>query len=166
MEALLDYLDEIEELLDQSKSAPFSNKIYVEKGKIMEIIGDIRLSLPKDIQTAQRIISDQQRLLDDATDRAQMMIDDAEEEVQRMISSHEIFRRASERAEEVILDAEREQRDRRLNAIDFADGLLGEAEQRLKEHISEFDRINTSILNYYHQLSDTIYDSRQQLKGL
>ena len=165
MEALLDYLDEIEELLDQSKSVPFSNKISVEKGKIMEIIGDIRLSLPKDIQTAQRIISDQQRLLDDARDRAQMMIDDAEEEVQRMISSHEIFRRASERAEEIILDAEREQRDRRLNALDFADGLLGEAERRLKEHISEFDRINTTILGYYHQLSDTIYDNRQQLKG-
>ena len=166
MEAILDYLEEIEDVLNESKTVPFSNKVSVDKGKIMDIIADIRLVMPKDIQTAQRVLNDQQRILDDARDRAQMMIDDAEEEVQRMISSHEIFRRASERADEIIMEAEREQRDRRLNAVDFAEGLLGEAELRLKEHISEFDRINATIISYYHELSDTIYESRQQLKGL
>ena len=163
--SLFDYLNEMEDILEKSKTAAFSNKISVDKSQILEIIRDMRLSLPKEIQTAQRIMTDQEKILDQAHSRAQMIIDDAEEEVQRMISEHEVFRRAADEADKIVLDAERIERDLKLNALDFADDLLVGAERRLKEHIEEFERINTAVLSYYNDLSDTIYERRQQLKG-
>jgi len=55
MDALLFYLAEMEEILEASKkSMLFSDKVAVDKNRLLEIIGELRLNLPEDIRMAQR----------------------------------------------------------------------------------------------------------------
>jgi vacuolar-type H+-ATPase subunit H len=76
----------MEEILETSKkSMLFSDKVSVDKNKLMEIITELRLNLPDDIRMAQRLLGDHDRVIDDAQNKAKIIIDDAEVEAKKMV---------------------------------------------------------------------------------
>jgi len=165
MDALLDYLDEIEEVLETSKSLPFTNKISVEKDRVVDILSEIRLNLPEDIRSAQRILGDHDRIVNDAHNKAQDILQAAEAEAKIRANNHEIFRRASDQATEAIEAAKKDARDLRLNAMDYADEMLEKAETQLKEYMTNLESQHKRIMSYYTEMIDVIYTNRQQLRG-
>ena len=165
MDALLDYLDEIEEVLEGSKSLPFTNKISVEKERIIDILSEIRLNLPDDIRSAQRILGDHDRIVNDAQGKAEDILEAAEGEAKIRTNNHEIFRRASDAATEVIENAKKDARDLRLNAMDYADEMLEKAEGQLKEYMTNLESQHKRVMSYYTEMIDIIYQNRQQLRG-
>ena len=130
MDALLDYLDDIEELLEKSKGFPLTGKISVDKEKLLDIVNEIRLSLPDDMRIAQRILADHDKILEDAKHRANNHLDEAKIEAKSMTNNHEIFRRASEQAADHMEETKRSAREIRLNAMDYADEILEKAETK------------------------------------
>ena len=165
MDALLDYLDDIEEVLETSKKIPFGNRISVEKERILDIINDIRLNLPDDIRNAQKILGDYDRIVAEAQRKAQDILDAADSEAKLRTTNHEIFRRASDQAAEIMDQAKKEARDLKMNANDYADEQLGEIEAQLKELMSNMDAQNRKVLEYYGNMIDVIFENRQQLRG-
>jgi len=165
MDALLDYLDDIEEVLDTSKSLPFTNKISVEKDRILEILSEIRLNLPDDIRSAQRILGDHDRIVADAQRKAQDIIDAAENEAKMRTNNHEIFRRASDQASETIEGARKDAQNLRLNANEYADEQLADAEGQLREYMNNMEQQHKRIMEYFAKMIDIIYENRQQLRG-
>ena len=165
MDALHDYLDEIEEVLDTSKSLPFTNKVSVEKNRIMEIIQDIRLNLPDDFRQAKRILGDHDRIIEDAQHKAQDILDAAENEAKIRTNNHEIFRRATDQAADIIETARQQAKDLRSTATEYADEILEKAEQQLKEYMTNIDQQHKKVMDYYHDMIDVIYENRQQLRG-
>ena len=63
---VLDLLEEIEEICDTSAGVPLMNKIMVDKAELVEIVGDIRKAMPDEIQQAQFIKDERERILNDA----------------------------------------------------------------------------------------------------
>ena len=165
MDALLDYLDDIEEVLETSKKIPFGNRISVEKERILDIINDIRLNLPDDIRHAQRILGDHDRIVAEAQRKAQDILDAAESEAKLRASNHEIFRRASDQAAEIMDQAKMESRELKMNAVDYADERMGEVEAQLKELMTSMDAQNRKVLEFYSEMIDVIFENRQQLRG-
>jgi len=165
MDALLDYLDDIEEVLDSSKSLPFTNRISVEKERITEIISEIRLNLPDDIRAAQRILTDQERILAEAEHKANDHIEIAENEAKIRVNNHEIFRRASEQATDMMEGAKKEARELRMNAMGYADEMLEKAEIQLRDYMANLETQHKNAMSYYTELLDVIYANRQQLRG-
>ena len=60
---VLELLDEIEEIVDTSSGFPLTGKILVDAEELMEIVREIRLELPDEIQQAQWIKEERQRIL-------------------------------------------------------------------------------------------------------
>ncbi|MCL2049063.1 MAG: hypothetical protein FWG87_10085 [Defluviitaleaceae bacterium] len=165
MDALLDYLDDIEEVLEASKSLPFTNKISVEKDRIMDILNEIRLNLPDDIRSAQRILGDHDRIVAEGERKAAGLVEAAEAEARTRTNNHEIFRRASEQASETLEEAKKDARDLRLNAMDYADTLLKDTEAQLREYIAAAEQQHKNALEFFNKLIDIIYENREQLRG-
>jgi len=165
MDALLDYLDDIEEVLETSKSLPFTNKISVEKERVLDILNEIRLNLPDDIRAAQRILGDHDRIVAEAERKSQSIIESAENEAKIRTNNHEIFRRASDQASETVEEAKKNARDLRLNAMDYADSMLKDAEDQVKDYMANLEMQHKKVMDYFNQLIDVIYENRQQLRG-
>ncbi|MCL1843991.1 MAG: hypothetical protein FWF79_09275 [Defluviitaleaceae bacterium] len=165
MDALLDYLDDIEEVLETSKSLPFTNKISVEKERVLDILNEIRLNLPDDIRSAQRILGDHDRIVAEAERKSQGILEAAENEAKIRTNNHEIFRRASDQASETVENAKKDARDLRLNAMDYADSMLKDAEEQVKEYMGNIEQQHKKVMDYFNQLIDVIYENRQQLRG-
>ena len=165
MDSLLDYLDQIEDILDASKSVPFSNKISVEKERIYDVMNDIRLNLPTEIRQAQRIIEDHDKILADARHKSAAILKEAEEEAKILTNEHEIFRRANEQATDIIEESKKNARDLRLNAMDYADEILEKTENMVKEAMENIEEQFKIVNNYLAQTADVLYENRQQLRG-
>ena len=165
MESLLDYLDAIEDLLDGSKSVPFSNKISVEKERIFDIISEIRLNLPLEIRQAQRVIEDHDKIINDARNKAANIKQDADNEAKTLTNNHEIFRRAAEQASDVIEETKKSARDMRLNAMDYADEILEKTESMIRESMDNMEQQYKILLEYFGKTVDVLYENRQQLRG-
>ena len=165
MDSLLDYLDQIEDILDASKSVPFSNKVSVEKERIYEVMNEIRLNLPAEIRHAQRIIEDHDKIISDARAKATGVLKEAEEEAKLLTNEHEIFRRANEQAADVIEESKKSARDLRLNAMDYADEILEKTEDMIKETMDNIDEQFRMVNSYLSQTVDVLYENRQSLRG-
>ena len=165
MDSLLDYLDQIEDILDASKSVPFSNKVSVEKERIYEVMNEIRLNLPAEIRHAQRIIEDHDKIISDARAKGAVVIKEAEEEAKLLTNEHEIFRRANEQATDAIEESKKNARELRLNAMDYADEVLEKTENMIKETMDNIDEQFRMVNSYLAQTVDVLYENRQSLRG-
>jgi len=165
MDALLDYLDDIEEVLEKSKGFSLTGKVSVDKDKVLEIINEIRLSLPEDIRFAQRIVGDHDKILEDAKHRANNILDDARMEAKTMTNNSEIVKKATEQATELIEDTKRSAREMRLNSMDYADEILEKAENQIRQTMDNLEQQHRRIMEYYEGIIDIIYENRQQLRG-
>jgi len=164
-ESLMDYLDELEELVDNSKSVPFSNKVGIEKEKIFDIVRDIRLNLPAELRQAQRILDERDKIINEAKIKAASMVDEAEAAAQFMVSTSEIYKAAEEQSDELLEQTRQNARDMRLNAMDYADELLSKTESMIREALYNMDQQHQMMDNYFSETIDILYSNRQELRG-
>ena len=59
-------LETLEDILERSKSIPFSGKGIVDKEELLEIIKEIRLKLPDELKQAKWIKEERQRIIEEA----------------------------------------------------------------------------------------------------
>jgi F0F1-type ATP synthase membrane subunit b/b' len=166
MDALLFHLAEMEEVLEGSKkSLFFSDKVAVDRNKLMEIITELRLNLPEDIRMAQRLLGDHEKVLEDAQVKANIIIEDAEVEAKKRIRDDEITRRAQTEAEDIVDAAKKDARDMRMSSMEYADEILEKAESKLREMMTHLDKQHKTVMDYFNQTVDVLYENRQQLRG-
>lgn len=86
-------LETLEEILEQSKKLPFTDKAVVDKEAILEVIKEIRLKLPDELKQAKWIKEERQRILTEAQKEANDIVKEAETRIISMIDEHEITKK-------------------------------------------------------------------------
>ena len=72
-------LDEIEAILEEGKSIPFSSNLLVDASAIKTAIEDIRLNMPDELMQARKIASERKEILASAQENADKIIEKAKE---------------------------------------------------------------------------------------
>lgn len=132
---VLKLIDELEDIIDAGTSVPFSGKVMVDKIELLEIIKDIRIRLPDEIKQASWIKEERQRILAEAQKDADTMIEEAQYKLEELIDQEEVTKKARERGEQIIARAQTNAKEIRLGSVDYADNLLLEQQEKLKELI-------------------------------
>ena len=117
-------LETLEDILENSKNLPFSNKGIVDKEEILEIIKEIRLKLPDELKQAKWVKEERQRILVEAQKEADDIVKEAENRIISMIDEHEITRKAYEQKAEIIETANEMSREISKGTKDYADNIL------------------------------------------
>ncbi|GHU51589.1 hypothetical protein AGMMS49975_05570 [Clostridia bacterium] len=165
MESIIDYLDEIDELLETSKVAPFSNKIAVDKGELRDLIEEIRLNLPAEIEHAKRLVNDHERVMDDARHKASDIKRNAEADADRLSDEHEITRRAEEKARAIETAARNNAKMMRQSALEYADEILTKVEESVREAMSLMNRTSGQINEMFDDNLGIISQNRAELRA-
>ena len=126
-------LENLEDILDKSKNVPFSSKTMVDKEEVMEIISEIRLKLPEELNQAKWIKEERQRILVEAQKEADDIVKEAENRIISMIDEHEITKKAYEKKAEIIETANEMSREISKGTKDYADNVLNGIEVALQE---------------------------------
>ena len=125
-------LETLEEMLEGSKSIPFSNKGIVDKEEMLEIIKEIRLKLPEELKQAKWVKEERQRILVEAQKEADGIVKEAVNRIISMIDEHEITRKAYEQKAEIIETANEMSREISKGTKDYADSILQNIETALQ----------------------------------
>ena len=162
-------IDELDEYIDSCKFQPFSNtKIIANKEELDEIIVELRMRVPDEIKKYQKIVAQQDAILEDARSQAQNMINDAQSQIDVLVSDHEVMQRAYQRANEVV-DEARGQADSiidaavqdanniREGAMQYADSLLANIQAIITGSVGDsrqrFDEMFGALQSVYDECS-------------
>lgn len=159
-------LDTLEDIVENAKAIPLTQKVSVSKDELFEIIGEIRLNLPGEIKQAQRIVHGSEKIIDEANSKADSIIRDAEARAERMTLAHEITKRANEEAEAIMLQARNKADSLRVGAIEYADQMLANTETQIKNVLDNFTKRANNVQDFLSQEADAIYGERQELRLL
>lgn len=158
MANLNELIDEIEDIMDNASSVPFSRKVSVDPDEIFEIVRDMRDSLPTEIKNAQWINEEKDRILSEAENEAKSKIDNANNEIsnfkeqaksqyQRMISEHEITAKAKQEAQRILEDANQQANSIKQQSYQYVDQLFSKSSENFNQLAQSLEKNRKHILN-------------------
>ena len=121
---VLELLEEIEEIVDTAAGFPLTGKIMVDSQELLEIVREIRAELPDEIQQAQWIKNERERIISEAKTQYEKVIDDAQQQAETLVETNDIMTRSKMRAEELIRVTEETARDLKVGTYDYLDSIL------------------------------------------
>ena len=139
-------LETLEDIMERSRSLPFTDKGIVDKEEVLEIIKEVRLKLPDELKQAKWVKEERARILEEAQK-------EAENRIIAMIDEHEITRKAYEQKAEIIETANEMSREISKGTKDYADSILANLESAIN---------NVSVT--LNEAIKTIEQNRKELK--
>ena len=123
----------LENLITHSRRVPLVNQIMVKEADILNIIDQMRSSIPDELKQARAIIHDKERILAQAQADANKILAQAHEKAEETVHGEGLLRLADEKAEQIKVEA---------------DAYVAETLRALRDHLTSIEMdIDRSILS-------------------
>lgn len=133
---ILHLIDRLETLVTEGFHIPFTSNVIVHEDELLDIIDQMRVSIPEEVKLAKRTEAERERLLLQAQEEANRLVEMAREKAKSMTDEHELIAFAKERAEEIELEAHRQAQDIVAEADEYIVDQLGELEEQLMKTLT------------------------------
>lgn len=127
-------MDSIEKLntaiaiVEEARGVPLSASCVVHRGEMLEILEGARDLLPADLEGAESILADRDRIVEEGRISAESMIASAREDVARMVEQTSIVQSARDEAQRILHEAREIAEDERREVEAYIDGRLATLE--------------------------------------
>jgi phenylalanyl-tRNA synthetase alpha subunit len=128
---ILHLVDRLEDLIDEGRHIPLSKYTMIDEERALEIIDQMRISIPEEIEKSSRIIQQRDRMMAQANEEAARMVDLARERGDTLTSRESIAQAAQNRAANIIELARQEAEGMEVDADNYVMDVLGELESHL-----------------------------------
>ena len=125
-------LDSLYTMVTDAWGVPLGNdKCIIEREKAIEIINEIKSSLPSSIAEAKRLVAARDEFIGNAKREAEALRKSAEDKASTMVSEQEVVRVAKARSAEMIASAEAKSKELRRVASEYVDDMMRQAEESM-----------------------------------
>lgn len=138
-------LEELENVIMNAGDVPFTNKKMIDGDEVARLIDAINQSLPNELDSARRIVSDKERILLEAEKKADDTIAQAKDYIARITEESELVKQAQERANEVVSSANKSAEELRTGSVTYATDVLKYLETNI-ENVLEYLKKNRESL--------------------
>lgn len=164
MESVNDLLDLIEEEIENSKIARFNgNKKAVDANMLLSLVADVRSTLPNELAKARKIISEHDKIIEDARYRAEEMLERATKDAEDLVSEHPIYMSAQEEAEILLNKTHEVTTEWSQKTVEYVDCMFEEANDTVLELADIVDKYQIELRAYFEKLANEIYEQREKL---
>lgn len=126
------------DMVSDAWSLPFgAEKCLVEREKVLDLIDEIRVNLPKDLEQARAIVENRNEILAQAKREAESIKSTAEERARHMVAEDEIVVSSRQKANELMSLAESKSKELRRAANDYAEDTLRRLESVIEQALNE-----------------------------
>jgi len=137
---LLNSLNELEELIENSGKVPFTRKVMVEEDRLLDLLDRIRTTMPEEVRQAKWIIQEREKVLQDSQKEAMRIVEDAQKQIEKRADDSEIVRQAKVNAEEILGKAESVAMEIREGAKGYADDILVNLQENLGKILEQLEQ--------------------------
>ncbi len=148
---ILHLVDRLEELFNESKPIWFTHSVIVDEDRMLDLIDQMRVSIPEEIKKSQQIIAQRDRILAQTQEESNRTINIAREKADSLLDRDPVVQAAQARAEQIIAQARAE-----------ADITRREADEYVLETLSSVGQELERLLNQVRNGVRTLQAERQQ----
>ncbi len=129
-------VDRLEDLIDEGRHMPFSKFTMIDEERALEIIDQMRISIPEEIEKAARILQQKERVLAQANEEAARILQQARDKGEALLDQEVSVQQAHTRAQ-MILEQARQEAERITKEADaYVIDVLRGLEQKLQQNIN------------------------------
>ena len=137
--ALEELINNIQEMVQEAWTLPLSSdKCVIERERMLDLIDELRSTLPADIKMAAEIVQQKNQMMSDGRRELDTMRKRLEEEARKMLNKTEIMQEARKRAKEIIGNAEIQARELRRAAGERTEEALALSAEEVKKARAKF----------------------------
>jgi hypothetical protein len=129
-------VDRLEDLIDEGRHMPFSKFTMIDEERALEIIDQMRISIPEEIEKSARVLQQRDRVLAQANEEAARILQQARQKGEEMIDQEVSVQSAQNRAANVIEQARQHAAQITAEADNYVMQVLGKLEQQLLKNIN------------------------------
>jgi vacuolar-type H+-ATPase subunit H len=148
---ILHLVDRLESLITSSRMVPFSVYRLVDEDRALELIDQMRISIPEEVKQAKRVHQERDRIIAQAHEEAGRLVELARDEAEALVQRDVITATAERRAQTVIERAQRE-----------ALGLKAESDEYVVQALSELEASLMRTLTVVRNGLEKIEREKQQ----
>ena len=123
---ILHLIDRLEELFNNSRPIPLTHNVIVDEDKFLDIIDQMRISVPEEVKKAQQVFSQKDRVMAQAQEEANRTLQLARERADALVEKEVLVTDAQRRAGQIIDQARVEAENIKTGADQYVmDALMG-----------------------------------------
>ena len=134
---ILHLVDRLEELFNDSRPIPLTHNVIVDEDRMLEIIDQMRISIPDEVKKSELIIAQRDRVLAQAQEEANRTIKLAKDKGEDIVARDAIVEAAQARAEQIIAQARAEAETIHMDADDYIIDTLASLEAELTRLLNQ-----------------------------
>ena len=139
----------------------------VDANELLQIVSDIKDALPDDIQQAQWIKNERDRILGEAKSEYETIIRNAEQQAEDMIETSDILAKAREKAEDTRRTTEDSVRQLKLSTYDYVDRILFDFQGKMDDLSNTyFNDMFKSLEETFNSINATLASNRDEIKEM
>lgn len=129
---ILHLVDRLEELFNKSRPLPFTHNVIVDEDRMLDIIDQMRISIPEEVKKAQQVFAQKDRLLAQAQEEAGRKLSIAQDKADQLVEKDLVVADAQKRANTIIEQARIEADNIRAGADQYAMDKLIDLERSIQ----------------------------------
>ena len=133
---ILHLVDRLEELFNESRPIPLTRSVIVDEDRFLELIDQMRISIPEEVKKAQSLESQKDRIIAQAQEEASRTITLAQQKGDDLLTRDTIVMAGQTRAEQIIEQARND-----------ASVMRGDADQYVVDALESLESELTRLLN-------------------
>ena len=128
-------VDRLEDLIDEGRHIPFSKYTLIDEERALEIIDQMRISVPEEIEKAARVLAQRDRVLAQANEEAARLIQIARDRGDQLIDREATVQAAQSRAANIFEAAKQE-----------ADEIMDDSDRYVLDSLTDLDQQLSKLL--------------------
>ena len=147
---ILELIDKLEALAGQSRRVPITGRAMLDADKLLELIDQMRLAVPRNVQEAQEVLERREQIINQTMLDARRIRATAEQDARHLVEDSEMIKVAKRRSEEISVEAEA-RAHRMLAAVETdARNRRAGADKYSMDALSELEEQALAVLNTIH----------------
>ncbi len=102
---ILQMIDRLEELLNESRPLPFTHNVIVDEDRMLDLIDQMRVSIPEEVKKSQQLLAQRDRLLAQAQEEANRTVSLARDKSSELVERDQVVQAAFAQAEQIKAQA-------------------------------------------------------------
>ncbi len=134
---ILHLVDRLEELFNESKQVWFTHNVIVDEDRMLDLIDQMRITIPEEIKKSQQLLAQRDRILAQAQEEANRTIALAREKSDKLVENEPITQSAKSRGDQIIAQARLESQQTKKDADEYVLQTLSSLQSELEKVLNQ-----------------------------
>ena len=134
---ILHLVDRLEELFNASRAIPLTHNVIVDEDKFLDIIDQMRISIPEEVKKAQEVFTKKDRYMAQAQEEANRTLQLARDKASDLIDKEALVSDAKRRADQIVDQARMEAENIKAGADQYSQDSLLNLEHAMEQLLTQ-----------------------------